>query len=97
MREHDLMFPEHPQFCGCYGGIVDAIHGERDAKPPRSRKASAKDLNASHLKPWQRRLPGETDDECRIRRIHCCYFCGEYDEDLAQLARHEDEAHYNHA
>jgi len=44
------------------------------------------------LKPWQQRLPGETEAERVYRVLRSCWRCGHFEPDAAKLDEHE-QAH----
>ena len=51
----------------------------RDAEP----------ADESHLAPWQRHRPGETESERLERVYHSCFRCGHHEDDMAVLDAHE--------
>jgi hypothetical protein len=61
--------------------------------PPdiRRRQRGAEPPDKSHLKPWQRRRPGETESERLDRVYHSCFRCGRHENDMAVLDAHEAE------
>jgi hypothetical protein len=43
----------------------------------------------SHLKPWQRRRPGESEAERNYRALRSCWKCGHFEPDATKLDEHE--------
>jgi hypothetical protein len=71
---------------------------ESIATDNRHRSAVIVDVNAKKRKrispvperrPWLRRKPSETMQECISRLHHSCYACGKYYADLIALDEHE--------
>lgn len=40
-------------------------------------------------KPWHLPLEGETEPARQLRLSHTCWFCGHFEEDMAELDEHE--------
>lgn len=60
-----------------------------DLRRIRAALEEDEERDESHLRPWQRHHPGETESERLDRVYHSCYRCGHFDCDTATLDAHE--------
>jgi hypothetical protein len=62
----------------------------RPYRPCVVTRAVLRSAQSEPSKPWMRQRPDESFDQWRHRVYRTCYHCGEYNDDLEALKRHED-------